>query len=572
MSNPLPASRATHARRRSTSFIGLATLGLALLTHELSAQSVYRDPAYGFEIKIPRDFREIPISMDEKWIVAKFLYKRALEPKDGWAERTPELRVIVFPKIDMKQVIAARKQREKVKTKGKDGTVVEITLLEYLNNPFRDYQEYLRENYKKGGWFVSDEKPVKLGDLDAIAKKIDVEDKMGSGVKSTLFAYEIDIGDAIYVLQMECLADHDHKFLNSIKGAANTFKDLPRTEALRTTVTTGSASERVKELEAEANKKLSPEERKKEKEKTLARAIEKAKSDLPPGWKSYEEGAFTVLYSTSSKFAKKVSKQAVVMWDWLHKNFGYVGEEYSVGGILRVCKDSAEGQAYMETSTRSGVELTAREIVLWDDKDWGFGDYGSGKLNQAILNQYLIDKNPRLWWSLPPWLEWGMGLYIDSLKLKGSKLESKADEWDMEVIRESLRTGSFKDAKKLFVTKYDNFSATREDRVQCFAMVSFLMDKGKNHSVFGNSIEKYMTGLDRRIRELDAKRDAAMAAALEASKKKKAGEDDEEKKAWDTEWKKDRDKIFDELFAEVFGEWSDKDWDAFDKAWRKAYK
>nr|HMQ21671.1 hypothetical protein [Planctomycetota bacterium] len=98
------------------------------------------------------------------------------------------------------------------------------------------------------------------------------------------------------------------------------------------------------------------------------------------------------------------------------------------------------------------------------------------------------------------------------------------------------------------------------------------MDKGKNHSVFGNSIEKYMTGLDRRIRELDAKRDAAMAAALEASKKKKAGEDDEEKKAWDTEWKKDRDKIFDELFAEVFGEWSDKDWDAFDKAWRKAYK
>ncbi|MCB9891624.1 MAG: hypothetical protein H6832_12785 [Planctomycetes bacterium] len=544
------------------------------MTEDLASQQVYRDPAYGFEMRLPRDFREIPISMDEKWIVAKFLYKRALEPKDGWAERTPEIRVIVFPKVDMKQVIAARKQREKVKTKGKNGELVEITLLEYLSNPFRTYQEYLRENYKKGGWFVSEEKEVKVGDLDAIAKKIDVEEKMGDGLKSTLYAYEIDLGDAIYVVQLECLADHDHKFLGSIKGIANTFKDLPRTEALRTTVTsTGSAADRIKELEDAANRTLTPEERKKEKEKVLARAIEKAKSDLPKGWKSYVEGPFTVFYSTSSKFAKKVSKQAVVMWDWMHDNFDYIGEDLSVGGILRICKDSAEGSAYMETSTRSGYELTAREIVLWDDKDWGFGDYGSGKLNQAILSQFLIDKNQRLWWSLPPWLEWGMHLYIDSLKLKGSKLVSKADEWDMEVIRESLRNGTFKDSKKLIVTKYDSFNASQEDRVQCFAMISFMMEKGNRHPKYGSAIEQYLTGLDRRIRELDKKRDEARKAALEeAKKKRKSGEDEEEKKAWDAEWKKERDKIFDELLKEVFGEWSDRDWEIFDKSWRKAYK
>lgn len=550
-------------------------LALALLAApDLSAQKVYRDDAYGFEMRIPRDFREIPVSMDEKWIVAKFLYKRALEPKNGWAERTPELRVIVFPKVDMKQVIAARKQREKIKTKGKDGKIVEVTLLQYLNNPFRGYHEYLRENYKKGGWFVKDEKQMKIGDLDAVMKTIEVEEKMRDGLKSTLFAYEIDLGDAIYVIQLECLEDHQHKFISSIRGTSRTFKDLPRTKALRATITS-SDSPVSNLLEKEATKaKMTPEERKKEKEKVLERAIAKAKENLPSGWKFYKDGPFTVFYSTSTRFAKKVSKQANVMWRFMHDNFGYVGEELSVGGILRICKDSAEGSAYAETSTRSGYELTQREIVLWDDKDWGFTDMGSGRLNQRILNQYLIDKNPRLWWSLPPWLDWGMGLYIDSLKLKGSKMVSKADEWDMEIIRDNLRSGKFKDAKKLFVAKYENFSATQEDRVQCFAMVSFMMGKGSRHKKFGTAIKSYISGLDRRLRELEKKRRAAWEEAVaEAKKKKKPGAgEEEEKAAWDKEWKKDREKIFDELLEEVFGNWSDKDWANFDRAWRKAHK
>lgn len=549
-----------------------AILAMAALTpSSIQAQKVYRDDAYGFQMRIPAGFRQIPISMDEKWIVAKFLYKRALEPKDGWAERTPEIRVIVFPKVDMKQVIAARKRRSKVKAKGKNGTVIEITLQEYLNKPYRSYKEYLRENYKRGGWFVADEKDIKIGSLPAVAKKIEVEEKMGSGVKSTLFAYEIDLGDAIYVVQLECLRDHDHKFVRTIRGSSKTFKDLPRTQALRPTISTGSSS--VKVTDASKAKKT-PEERKKEKESTLKRAIAKAKENLPDGWKHFKDGPFTVFYSSKLRFAKRVSKQANVMWRFMHANFGYVGEEHSVGGIIRICKNSAEGSAYSETSRRSGTELTAREVVLWDDKDWGFGDYGSGKLNQRILNQYLIDKNPRLWWSLPPWLEWGMGLYIDSLKLKGSKMISKADEWDMEVIRDNLRSGKFKDAKKLFVEKYDEFSATTADRVQCFAMVSFLMGKGRKHSKYGKSIEKYLSSLDRRLRELEKKREAAWKDALESAREraKKGEEEEEEKKAWSTEWRKERDKIYDELFKEVFGQWSDKDWKVFDKAWRKAHK
>lgn len=553
-----------------------AVLAAALVTTSLStpvqAQKVYRDNAYGFQMRIPKGFREIPISMDEKWIVAKFLYKRALEPKNGWAERTPEIRVIVFPKVDMKQVVAARKRQTKVKTKGKNGSIIEITLQQYLNNPFRNYQEYLRENYKKGGWFISDEKEMRIGDLPCVAKKIDVEDKMRDGLKSTLFAYEIDLGDAIYVVQLECLKDHDRKFTGSIRGSTKTFKDLPRTEALRPTVSTASDNTRV--VDATKLKKKTAAERKKERESVLKRAIAKAKEQLPKGWKHYNDGAFAVFYSCSSKFAKKVSKQANIMWRFMDDNFGYVGEEHSVGGILRICKDSAEGAAYADTSTRSGVELTAREIVLWNDKDWGFGDYGSGRLNQRILSQYFADKNARLWWSLPPWLDWGMGLYIGALKLKGSKMICKPDEWDMEVIRESLRDGKFKDAKKLFVTRYGDFQATREDRVQCLAMVSFLMGKGRKHSKYGKTVQKYISSLDRRLRELEKKRKAAWDEAIaDAKDRAKKGEDDEkEKAAWDKEWKKDRKKIFDELFTEVFGDWKEKDWKNFDRAWRKASK
>ena len=541
-----------------------ARFGVAAATLWIAApaagQKTFKDPRYGFQLVVPKDFRQVPINMDEKWVVAKFLYKRSLEPKNSvfWVEKTPELRVIIFPKVDVKEVIAARKKNKKVvvREKGKDKV---INLLAHLQNPFRSYKEYLRENYKKGGWFVKDEKKTTIGGLPAVQKVITVEDKMGYGGKGTLFAWEIDYGDAIYVVQFDVIADYDRKFKPAISKGVKAFKKTPRTEALRSKLTTSASEETKRSVEAASSKKkLSPAERKKARQSDLARAIDKAKQTLPDGWKWYQHGPFTVFYSSSLKFAKRVSKQANLMWKFMNNNFSYIGKDHSVGGILRICRNSAEASLYEETSSRSGrFTLTHREIVLCDDKDWGFNDSGSGALNQRILSQYLADKNSRLWGSLPPWLTWGMQLYIDSLKMKGNRLVSKPDEWDMDVIRKALREGKFKAAKELFVAKYDEFQATREDRVQCFAMVRSLMKSNKKK--YKVVIHDYLVTLDEKLRELYAQKlDLTGAASEEAAGRVRVR----------IEWGARRQKVFDHCREAVFGSWNDHAWKAFDTQWR----
>ena len=547
-------------------------LGLvALSAASAAAQKPFTDDRYGFKFTVPKDFTIVPINMDEKWVIGKWLYKRQLESKSGYAMRKPELRVIVFPKVDMKEHVKRRGEKATATTKTKDGTKVVVNLGAFLQNPFRNYHEYLRENYKKGGWFVTKEKKTKIAGLPAIEKEIAVEEKMGSGTKSTLFAWEIDYGDAWYVIQLEVLADHAKKFKKPINIAGKRFKKVPRSQAL-TSATTGGAKKKADEIVKEALDQLTPKERRKKREDRLQGAVARAKDRMTSGWKFYVAGPFTVFYSTDTKFAKRVSKQAVLMWKYMDKHFGYIGEDTSIGSIIRICSDRSEASSYVDTSSRSTTNYGMREIVLWDDKDWGFNDSGSGRLNQRILRLFLYDKNHRLWWSLPPWIDWGMALYIDSLKMKGSKLQPKPDEWDMEVIREALRDKKFKKSQELLKVKYDQFKATQADRVQCFAMVDYMLNKGRRHKKFGKAFHDYMKALDVKLRELAKLRSDAWKAAREAAKEDKKNPDDEEKKAWDSEWKAKRDKIYDELFDQVFGKWTDKDWRNFDKAWMQAYK
>ncbi len=552
-----------------------AALTLSLLVSATSsgahAQFTHKDPKFGFTIRVPRDFKSVPINMDEKWIVAKFQYKRVLEPKNSewWFEHTPEIRVIVFPKVDVKEVAAARARKKKeIAGKNKNGKVRVVNVLEHLQNPFRNYKEYLRENYKDGGWFVEKQQKMKIGGMPAVKKIIRVEDKMRSGVKYSLLAWEIDYGDATYVVQLNVLRDYDHKFRGAMKKAVTGFKKIPRTQGLRSAIT-GNGPSKEDKADADAwakDRKLTPEERRKAREADLAHAITRAKEAMTKGWKTFDAPPFTVFYSTSPRFAKRVAKQAGLLWDWMHKNFGYIGDGFSVGGILRCCRSSSEARSYQDTSTRSGSTYTRREVVVADDKDWGWNDSGSGRLNAKIAVSYLDDKNRRLWYGLPPWLDDGLQLYIRSLRIKNGRLIARPDEWDMDAIRNKLRAKKFKPAKSLLTATYADYNSSGmsdgSDRIQSLAMVFFLMEKGRKHAKYKKVIPDYLKALDRRLREVDKAQDEA----------KKTVHSAEESKKWRQGWMHYRDKIYRDLAKEIFGDWKPSDWKKFDTAWKKAFK
>ncbi|GEM_PF-3157135 len=546
----------------------LLAIPLLFCSSKAGAQKIYKNPKYGFEFKIPRDFHEVPINLDEKWVVAKFLYKRPLEGKRVFRQMTPEVRVIIFPKFSAKEFAKHRI------TKVKKGSETVITALQ---NPYRNYKEYLRENYKKGGWFVKEEKDVKIGGLPASQKTIEVSRKMMGETKASdyLYSWEIRYPDATYVFQFEILADYAKKFRSSIRSSVRTFKPIPRTEDLKTPTSTGSKIT-ITKFDPKAKKateaSATPEGRRKARKEKLARIITKAKKSLPPGWAYYEKKPFMYLYNqkVGLRFVKRVAKQSNMLWKWLHQNLDFIGEDFAVGGVIRICNSSAEANAYIDTSGKNAYSARTREVVIYKDRDWGF-DEMSWYLNAGITQRFLADKNERLWYSLPPWLDDGFTYYIKNFKPKNGRLVSKPSDYEMEIIRDYLRSNKFRPAKELIQAKYGKGYDTNklEDRVEALAISNFLMTKGQKKKKFAKIISSYLRILDKEIRDLEREFNKKIFAS---TPKKKGGKDDGDKENWLRSWKEKRNKIFKTCLEKTFKGWTDRDWKMLDKAWRKAWR
>ncbi len=549
------------------SFHILPVLTLALLTPLALSQRTFKSEKYGFEIQIPKDFHEVPIKIDEKYVVAKFLYKRGLTAKKSWSAVTPEMKVIIFPKVDLKRLA-----REKAKQR-KTGTYD-------FENPYRSYKEYLRENYKKGGWHIDSEKDIKIGSLSAVEKHITVTNTMSDGeVGYTLWAWEIDMGDAFYVVQFETLADHQRKFKNKIGKAAKKFRKTKKyggqTGAVTTSSGTGLSSKKKsgkKSNEIEWSE-MTPEERRDRRMKDLGRLIDESEKRLPPGWKRLNAKPFTIFYNTSPKYAKMVAKQAKLMWKYMNTNYGFVGREYATPSLIRVCKNQDERNSYMDTSNRKeSFNLRTGEIVTYEDRDWGWNDGGSFGFNAAICQAFLRHKNPMLWRGLPPWLDDGLILQLSYMRMKGSKMVSKPGEGSMEVIRDHLRKDDLNPAQDIVVAKYGEYNKTNraddKDRVMTLAMVHYLVTKGSKKKKYKNILPDYIGALDKILRDTYKDMNKEIEKAIKEASSKDEGEEIDLLGGW----REKRDKIYDKCFEKVFSSWTEKDWRRFDSDWKKAFK
>ncbi|MEZ5990692.1 MAG: hypothetical protein R3F30_16570, partial [Planctomycetota bacterium] len=183
-----------------------------------------------------------------------------------------------------------------------------------------------------------------------------------------------------------------------------------------------------------------------------------------------------------------------------------------------------------------------------------------------IADQFLRHKNRRLLNSLPPWLIMGLAIHIGTHRMKGSRLEPKPDEWDMEAIREGLREDSFKPTKEL-ISARDGDSFDRNARIQSLAMIQFLRTKGQRNKKYKNIISDYLGLLDKKMREFQKSRSDEFVEAVG-----EAGDDDGDSlRRWISEWEKKRNAIYDECQKAVFGSWDDDDWKRFDDDWKKIF-
>ena len=519
-----------------------------------STPNTYKDEKYGFQVTIPADYNQVPLDPTEDWVVAKFIYKRPIEGKKEWSSMTPEIKVIVFPDE------ATKRKAKKVEGKDDDGDKNVVLL---LNNPFKNYLDYLERTYKEGGWHVAKEEKGKVDGMDVVKRSILVEKLAQNGAR-TITAWEYRMPDAAFVVHSEVLTEWADKYVPDFARMMAGFKRVKREGggALTGPVTGNKITTRWWDPD------MTPEQRQKYRSEHQAQVMKRAVERLTEGWKSKQTDKFLFLWHCKDKFADMTMKQAALMRKFMDERFGSVGQDYVIPFIVRICASPEEARSYLDSSGNSW-SANNREVVVYEDKDWGTSGSGFVSLNWGIARGFMNDKNQKLWWALPPWLDDGLSLYISRLAIDTTtgKLVSKPDEWDMEVIRDKLRKGEFKPAKDILTAREDSYSKTA-DRVMSMAICKFLMDDGQRNPKFAPIVPTYLKVMDERIRELEAAEKKTKAADATSRDNEDDGDDGRLAK----EWKARRSELLEHCFKKVFGAWTDSDWRAFDEAWKKALR
>lgn len=92
-------ARTRRTRGRAALLLGFGVAAGLLATAvrpPTAAADIHKDDEYGYSILVPQGWREIPIAVDEKYIVLKYQCDREYSDKiEGYTQR-PDLKVIVF--------------------------------------------------------------------------------------------------------------------------------------------------------------------------------------------------------------------------------------------------------------------------------------------------------------------------------------------------------------------------------------------------------------------------------------------------------------------------------------------
>ncbi len=540
----------------------LSILALAhfLVPCALYAQAPHVDKKVGFQMRPPQGWGQIPVKVEEKWIVAKWQSDKKYEGKEaGIPPHVPLMRVIVFEKA-----------KKEVTSEGggievKEGASVSIG----LEAPYLDYKDYLKRNFSDGGFFISAEEQGTSGGAPVTMIEVKVEKLTYTGKKRILaWVFKADFGEI--AVEVDSLEDKYDKLKPIYLGALKTFKLIPRDPTLQS----GDEIDTGAKVKITDGKEETPEEQKKRRMESQEKVFKKAIADLPKDWTHKRTAHYLILIHSKPQFADKVAAHAEAVRDWLDKNFGDVGKGYVQHGIIRICKDTDEENAFRKSSGDS-YSSENREAVLSADSSSGKA-YEFEYLGKALLQQYFHDKNEMLYRSMPPWLEIGLSEYLGTAQLKGRSLVFEPDQNEMVRMRDGRRGDKFLPVKELFsVTGKDLWTGENGMYIyaQCTSMVRFILGPGARQKKTAGLVRNYIADLLAVVEAEEAKEKE------ERKKKEGAGgpktEEEEEaefRKRRAESWDKKEKDLLGNVFQKSFGEWSDGDWNALQSAWEKTSK
>ncbi len=531
-----------------------ALFAVCIAAPAIAQKGLYEDKQRGFKLRVPDKWTTVPVQIDEKWIVAKFLCNRSYETKSrdysDYGEHKPFLQVIWFSDEARKLRIAEEKRGD--------------TTYIAKNAPYRDYKDYLKRNLSEGYFFDKEEETEELG---AKCWKYQVKIEKGASMKRRLATWMFRTDDGELAVEMEVLEDHYEKLEPMIMSTLKSFRLIEKQASDAAAVTGGPGGSATTELmwksDREQWRKLSVTERQNRRKQIEEARMAQVQKDIPEGWSVKRTKHYLVLSHGDSKFTNRLVDAAEAFRLWLEKQFDSVSDEYVMQGVIRVCADVDEARAYVKGSGDwESFNADDREVVSFQDKSAGNQGNVFGRLFAGMMDQYLYDKDPYLYEYLPLWLHWALYDYVGTSVAKGTKLTFEPDQDDTNFIRDLQRANTFLGLKDIMGTKYEDIE-NRDDYRKYFVQTSrwfrYTQGPGLKRAELKDFLDRMLKITISAAEQIEKEQKAKVSgeAQTEAEEERRA----KERKEY---WKIRRNKVLELQLKEL--NWSDDTWQSLEKA------
>lgn len=515
----------------------------------------YFDTRLGFKLFVPKAWATIPLSLDERWMVAKFLSDKTYfytEKGGGWThEHKPDLQIIAF-------VADAMKDKIKVDKKELEGGVQEWRI--FVENPYKSYEDFLKHRYSGGGWFVSDKKETKVNDVPVTQLEIKVEKLSMDGPKR-IFTTIYHVPDVDIAVQYEVLENSIDKLKNEIARTQKSFKSIARKGGPLHEVSTGS------ELWVDESK-LTKEERKAHRQGLEQKAYDKVQKTAPAGWKVVKMGRFLVMNHADEKFAKTVVDQCEAVWGWLDKTFPFVGEgEYVRSPIIRICANQDEYEGFF----KGGDYFSVNDLEITTYQDYaGKTSWQMERVNRQVKNIWLRDKDRDLALSMPGWLGWGLEHFVGHIHVaKNGAIDFGKDFYNQDEVRERLREGKLRPVRELLSMTDKDFSdwGQMQESAQLFGY--FVTGAAARNKKTKDLLAEYMRNLKAVVADVRKEREASKGA--DAKPPQTEEEEDARFKEQRQGLSQAERRLLEDTFKRTFVGWTDDDWKKFQESYEKSF-
>jgi len=531
----------------------------------------YKNRRFGYQFRAPKGWRNIALQTNEVWLTSKFLSKKSyfFTTDTGWTyEHQPEMMCIAFVHENMKRKKTVEEEEE-------DGVKTITTI---LSNPYKNYEDFLDRTYAGGGWYFSKEEEGTHKGIPVTKYEVKVEKGARTGPKR-IITWIFHAPDIDFALQTEVL-ESEYKGLRAVlQRSLKSFELIERSGELLPEAGTEAGSIR---FTSRSLTEGTPKERRTVRLKSERQLHDRAIASLPKDWDHGYHGEVLVLDHNQRKWAKRLGEHADLLLDWVAKNFAYFGEgEYARAPVIRVCENEEEEQA-LSRGVRSGSRggfyfLSAGSEIITRKPDTGWIGYEVGWVNRMLVMRWMTERDRDLYYALPEWVSSGIFGYMDGARRKGRNMDFRVDQWDKDDARLAVSQGRATPPREIMRYTREEFASGAggvnaesyfSRRSEASQLVRWLLSKESARCKQAKGLlERYIKVLDEVVEDIKTKENQSFGENKAAETEE---EEDERGKAAAQRWRSREKEMMNRTFERVFGGWTDKDWDKFEKAYFKS--